>query len=226
MAKRDVAGIVAGAGLLTSIFTEFAQAVYDRGGTAEDIHRLATPEGRAIIGKLAELTVCGTYGNTFILSIDYSRPLAEVVAAGNYNYADPNITEENFPTNKVDPAVDGNPTGVQGAVAMLVQPDCHIDSMRILGELDRIGLRPGSMFELAVFGEQHPEVQLKFPILAAGSVWTHPDGHRRVGYLWGDDIRRRLSHDYFDSRWWENCRFLAFRKECPAALGFLGRHRP
>lgn len=54
MAKRnDPARLVAGAGLLADIFTKFSDAVEDLGGTAEDIHFLAKPEGMPAIRKMA-----------------------------------------------------------------------------------------------------------------------------------------------------------------------------
>lgn len=245
MAKRDVAGIVAGAGLLAGIFTEFAQAVYDRGGTTEDIHRLATPEGRVIIGQWADLTVskptaCNALSqragltvskplacNAFNLSVDYSRSLVEVVLAGNYRDVNPKITDENFPTDKGDPEVIGNPAGVQVVEAVLVYADRLIESDEVLGELERMGLRPGTMFELAHFGEQHPHIQREFPIVALASVWTDPsdslgsvgclwtsDG---AGYLWNPDskagVLRNLHLRWINYGGWDaDYAFLAFRK--------------
>jgi hypothetical protein len=149
---------------------------------------------------------------TFVLNIDYSRPLAEVVAAGNYSYASSNITEENFPTDKGDPEVVGNPTGVNVTQAVLVHLDRVVDSDDVLAELERQGLRPGTMFELAYFGEQHPDIQRQFPVVALGSVWTSPSGDRDVGYLWEDDDDRELSLDWYGNRWYAYYRFLAFRK--------------
>lgn len=57
MAKNDPAHIVAGAGLLTAIFTKLNAEVMAFGGTAEDIHRLSKPEGDGTIRKMAELVV-------------------------------------------------------------------------------------------------------------------------------------------------------------------------
>jgi hypothetical protein len=151
--------------------------------------------------------------NAFTLSVYYSRPLAEVVAAGNYNYANPNITVENFPADKGDPETISDTVGVNVTQqAVLVHLDRPIKSEDVLAELERRGLRPDSMFELAHFGEQHPDIQRQFPVVALGSVWKSPDRCRSVGCLWGNGDDRRLDLGWLDVRWRARCRFLASRK--------------
>lgn len=60
MAKRnDPTNIVAGAGLLTAIFTDLNRLVMERGGSAEDLHRLTKPEGTETLRKIADLIVSG-----------------------------------------------------------------------------------------------------------------------------------------------------------------------
>ena len=49
--------IVAGAGLLTGIFTRLVAEVRKAGGNEEDVHRLTTPEADGIWPKIAELVV-------------------------------------------------------------------------------------------------------------------------------------------------------------------------
>src|SRR5579862_1878815 len=55
MAKNDPAGLVAGAGLLTGIFTKLNAEVMALGGTGEELHRLTTPAGNEIIRQMAKL---------------------------------------------------------------------------------------------------------------------------------------------------------------------------
>jgi hypothetical protein len=57
MAKNDIAGTEAGAGLLVGIWHELLIALRERNAAPGDLHRLATSEGRATIGKLADLIV-------------------------------------------------------------------------------------------------------------------------------------------------------------------------
>ena len=52
---KNVSAIVSGAGLIAGIWTEIVKAVRERGGTDDDIHRLATPDGASLIGKVAQL---------------------------------------------------------------------------------------------------------------------------------------------------------------------------
>ncbi|HEY7829401.1 MAG TPA: hypothetical protein VIC06_02405 [Solirubrobacteraceae bacterium] len=138
----------------------------------------------------------------FPLAIDHVRSLAELVAAGNYDYVNPNITEENFPMVASEVVVQ----------VALVHLDNIVESDDVLGELEQMGLRPGTMRELAHFGEQYPKVQRQFPVAALGSVWTAPNGSRRVGYLWEGIVSRKLSLGWYDLRWRASYRFLAFRK--------------
>ena len=55
MPKQDRSAIVSGAGLAASIWVELDKAVRKAGGTDEDIHRLATPDGEETIRKIAVL---------------------------------------------------------------------------------------------------------------------------------------------------------------------------
>lgn len=57
MPKYEPSVLVRGAGLAASIWTALDKAVQKQGGTAEDLHRLATPEGEELVGKIADLIV-------------------------------------------------------------------------------------------------------------------------------------------------------------------------
>jgi hypothetical protein len=57
VARKDPAAIVAGAGLLTGIFTALNDAVEEIGGSDEDLHRLTKPEGGDVIKAMAQLIV-------------------------------------------------------------------------------------------------------------------------------------------------------------------------
>jgi hypothetical protein len=53
--KLDKSIIVAGAGLVASIFTTLVKKVREKGGTDEDIHRLSTPDGESILEEIADI---------------------------------------------------------------------------------------------------------------------------------------------------------------------------
>lgn len=71
MAKNDPGDLVAGAGLLTGIFTALRDEVTKRGGTSDDIHRLTRPEGRDTIVKMAELIAGENGEGIYELEVDY-----------------------------------------------------------------------------------------------------------------------------------------------------------
>lgn len=57
MAKNDPEQVVAGAGLLTAIFTKLNAAVTRKGGQPGALHRLSTPDGDVLIEQFADLIV-------------------------------------------------------------------------------------------------------------------------------------------------------------------------
>lgn len=207
---RTKSEFVSSAGTAFELVKKLSDEVNGLGGNDDHLRQIISGDG--VARQIAELLVARLEPRAFDLSVDYSRPLAEVVAAGKYSYSNDNITEENFPTDKGDPEVVGNPTGVNVTQAVLVHLDRVAKGDDVLAGLERQGLRPGTMFELAHFGEQHPEVQRQFPVVALGSVWADPDGRRCVGCLWEDGGHQGLGLGWYVGRWGASDRFLAFRK--------------
>ncbi len=145
----------------------------------------------------------GKLSNTFMVTVDYAKSLPEMIKAGNYGYANEDITPKNFPITgegKVDLEI------------VLVHFGKDIESDDVLAELDKLGLRAATLPELLALGETHPKVQREFPIIALGSVWANRDGDRDVPCLgdWGD--RRELVLCYFGLGWDDDCRFAAVAK--------------
>jgi hypothetical protein len=204
---RTKSEFVSSTGTVFELVKKLSDEVNGLGGSDDDLRQIIRVDG--VARQIAELLVALLKPRTFDLSVDYSRSLAEVIAAGNYNYVNDNITEENFPTDKGDPQ-----WGADGRVveAVLLHPDRLTESDEVLGELGRMGLRPGTMFELAHFGEQHPEARCQFSVVALGSVWTDPDGDPAVGYLGEGAGWRDLDLGWCGFRWGVDCRFLAFHK--------------
>jgi hypothetical protein len=153
--------------------------------------------GAVVIDLLAKLT------NTYLVVVDYGKTLAEMARAGEYNYANENITADNFP-------VKGS--GQVPLEIVLVHYAKDMESEDVLADLDKMGLRAARIEELLAFGATHKDVQRQFPIIALGSVWTRPLGNRDVPYLghWFDE--RGLDLDIFGNRWNDHCRFAAVRK--------------
>lgn len=149
-----------------------------------------------------------TAAGTYPLVVDYSRSLDDVVAAGNYTYVNLGITEKRFPTVEGEPEVE----------AVLVHLGRTASDEDVLAELERRGLRPGTLFELAHFGEQHPEVWRLFPVAALGcSIRSWPrlwpfGRYRGYAALWEGTYDRGLRLDWSNGQWGAHYRFLAFRK--------------
>ncbi len=142
-------------------------------------------------------------GAVYPLKVNRDLGLNPLIAAGHYNYENPNIAAANFP-------IKGS--GISEQEAILVHFNRNISTDAALEELDRMGLRAGDIVELLAFGEQHPEVQGSFPIAELASVWTHHDGDRCVAYLWGSTGERDLCLNVVAHDWGDHYRFLAFRK--------------
>ncbi len=136
------------------------------------------------------------------ITVDYSLSLEQMIALGQYDWKNDDITTERFP-------VKGK--GKKEVVGELVKYEENMSSDKVLADLDSKGLRPATHEELLAFGAAFPELQRKFPIVALGSV-AGVGGDRCVACLDGDDSGRDLSLGWFGLGWDAFCRFLAVRK--------------
>lgn len=141
--------------------------------------------------------------NVYHITVNRNLGLKPLVVAGHYDYENSDITAEHFP-------IKGS--GIIEEDAVLVHFNRSISTDAALAELDRMGLRAGDIAELLAFGEQHPEVQRKFPIVELASVWAHRVGDRCVAYLWSHAGERHLYLHVVAYDWHGHYRFLAFRK--------------
>ncbi|MBU4332294.1 hypothetical protein KKD19_03685 [Patescibacteria group bacterium] len=202
MAKKEVSAIVRGADLLTSIFSALDAAVRERGGTDEDIHRLATPQGKKIIARMADIIVRQA-GEVFPITVDYALSLEQMITAGNYDWKNSDINPDHFPIKGC---------GQVEVETVLVHLNRIASTDEVLEELGRRGLRSATLPELLAFGARYPDKQREFSIIELGSVWTDPDGDRCVACFYGSVDERRLRLRWFGSRWRGHYRFLAVRK--------------
>ena len=136
------------------------------------------------------------------ITVDYAQSLEQMIADGNYDWKNDDITAKRFPL-----------VG-EGKVELkphLIHFNRVIGSDDVEKELETMGKRPGKIEELFAFGKTYPEVQRKFPILALGSVaeWA---GNRSVSVLGGHGSKRRLYLPWRSGGWYGYYRFLAFDK--------------
>ena len=139
----------------------------------------------------------------YLVSVDYGRSIEDGIRAGNYHYANPDITAHYFPTNR---------TGVREEKIELIHFGEQMSTKNVLNELETRGLRPANLHELLVFGEKYPKIQREFPIVALGSVCGDRLGDCHVPCLNMDGVGRDLSLDLLGGEWGNIYRFAAVRK--------------
>jgi len=116
--------------------------------------------------------------------------LKETIELLNFDYVNEDITEENFPKEKI-----------RGKL-VAKHFDKDITSDEVIAEAK--GLKPANLYELLKYAKKWNGVDT---IVALGSS-TVVDGSRHVPYLSGWDDERHLSLGLYDDGWFDSCRFL------------------
>ena len=159
----------------------------------------------AIEGKFNGVSAPAVMPEQMVLSVDYGRSLGQMIAAGNYDWTNSDITAKRFP-------VVGS--GVEQLAAKIFHFDRNTssqDNVDAIKAADPVNpWEPGKIEHLLSFGEKYPEEQRKYPIVALGSV-AEVGGVRNVPYLSVFDRKRYLSLIWWDDGWFGSCRFLAVR---------------
>lgn len=147
--------------------------------------------------------------NSFIsidhpIVVDYRQSLKDMIAAGKYDRANPDITWRHFPVRGI---------GQVKLNAILIHYDQLMSNDDVLADLDRQGLRAATIAELLAFGAAYPNEQLGYrPIVALNPVWMVglSQANNRV-YL-ARDIHDRLLNILWNNSWTTSYQFLAIRK--------------
>jgi hypothetical protein len=144
----------------------------------------------------------GLSPKTLRIVVDYSLSLEQMIAAGKYDWSNSDITAKRFP--------------LKGSGKVELEPKLFyfgrdMSSDNVIAEMDKEGFRPCTIEELLAIGEQHPELQRKFPLVALGSV-AEIGGCRYVAYLRRRGSERELDLLWFGNDWSGLCRFPAVRK--------------
>jgi len=142
----------------------------------------------------------------FRLRVDYDQSLEQMIAVGNYDRKNDDLTARHFP-------ITGD--GIVEFEACLFHLDRVIESKDAITIIERADPKnpwaPAKTEHLLSFGVMFPEEQRKHPVIGLGSV-VDIRGARAVPVLSGDESRRGLSIDWFDGGRHESCRFLAVRR--------------
>ncbi len=140
------------------------------------------------------------------LPIDYSIPYDQRIIAGNYAWKEDLITENKFP-------IIGE--GIMEYEFCYIQPDRNVSSetaVEMIEKKDRENpWEPARTEHALAFGENFPEEQCNFPIVALGSVGD-VDDYRSVLCLDDGSTGRSLGLVDWDGEWSKDYRFLAVRK--------------
>ncbi len=143
------------------------------------------------------------------LTVDYSRSLSEMVAAGKYNRTDGELYPEEDSAELI---------GIIDTEILLVQfkkdmTPVGIRPTEIEREFSMIGFRAANLHELLAIGEAHPGLQLIQPIIAYGTLVMNTDSHRCVPFLASDKKQQRfLFFRPWEMDWGPHGWFAAVRK--------------
>lgn len=143
--------------------------------------------------------------NIFHGVVNYKLSLEAMIRGGHHNWTHPDITEKHFPIDHT--------RGTAKVDIQLIHFNRDIESDDAILELHRMDplLCPATLPELLWFSKTHPEKQLKFPIVALGSVWQHL-GDRGVACLCSGSDGRLLRLCWWSDGWRAHVRFAAVRK--------------
>jgi len=186
-------------------------AIENRGFSASQVIELIN---KSNVSNVQNEKVVDTV-NEIKLSIDYTKTVEQVIADGNYNRENSDVTSKNFP---ISPEMIEKKVEVS---TKLFHFNRNISSEDVISEMDEAGYRPANLMELLVLGASFPELQGqfstpelqgRFSTIALGSVWHDAYDGRHVPYLDVNGSRRELDLDHFDGAWSVYCRFFGVRK--------------
>ena len=149
-------------------------------------------------------------GDELSVNIDYSATLSEMISAGDYADINKAINQKFFPALDKYREIKKK-TSIQVALFSFNYP---VTSDMVIAEMHKNNYRPAVLAELLALGASFPGLQLRFTIIALGSVWRRAEKRAVpvIGYASG---KRFLNLYIYDSKWSEvsNFCFLAVRDE-------------
>lgn len=177
------------------------------GLSADLFHKLQA--GSLTLDELALFTqrknpfeVVSVITEPFRLTVDYSQSLEQMIAAGQYDWKNSNITAKRFP-------IEGN--SIVEYEARYFHFNRDISSDDAVAAMKEAVWEPAKIEHILSCGKTFPEEQRKFPIVGLGSV-ASVGGDRSVPCLDRDDSERRLGLRWFAYGWGADYRFLVVRK--------------
>jgi hypothetical protein len=183
---------VLGSGLVHDIFHSDAQIA----------NRLAV---RRALGLGALPSTPGSH------TVDYGMSHDEMVAAGNYDWKNDDLTAKRFPI------VGKGKVEFEDTIFHFDRDISSEDAVKeILAADPKNPWEPAKIENILAYGAKNPEEQRKFPIIGLGSVGG-VRGDRRVPYLHGNASKRSLYLLWWVDDWGAFYRFLGVRKKVSQA---------
>ena len=137
-----------------------------------------------------------------VITIDYGRSLQELIAAGNYYWADAQITAHKFPVSGV---------GTKTLRVKLFHFGRDISSDDAVAAMKEGGFEPATHVHGLAFGAAFPDEQRKYPIACLGSsAWLV--SCRCVMCLDRDAAERVLCLESCGGEWSGRWRFLGIQE--------------
>jgi len=170
------------------------EAIVNKLGGMAGVQRFLAGNSEVVVKNLVPAGI-------FRLAVDYGKLLAEMIAAGRYDWKNSDITARRFP-------IEGK--GVVEFEARYFHPDYTISSDDAIATMNA-GWEPAKIEHILALGATFPDEQRKFPIVGLGSV-AEVDGSRVVPCLSKDGSRRGPGLSWWGLDWDSDCRFLAVRK--------------
>jgi hypothetical protein len=137
-----------------------------------------------------------------IISVDFGKSLQDMIAAGKYDWVNPNITADKFP-------VEGS--GTKKFRSKLFDFDRYISSEDAVEAMKSEKFDPATHVHGLAFGAAFPHEQLKHPIACLGSS-AQVYGGRSVVCLGRDGAGRGLRLCRWHVDWRDAWRFLAVQE--------------
>jgi len=161
---------------------------------------------------LALLVVaCGSSNNvevsTLPVTVNYDLSVEEALA-DEYDVVHSDITSPDF----IHLSVSENFQGTNTLEIHLIHFDRVLTTDELVDEFNERGWRPAILIELLAFGEQYPDLQREFPIIAAGSLFQDSVGGLNVPLLWGNNQQRTVDLFWSMPSWESSYRFAAVSK--------------
>ena len=140
--------------------------------------------------------------NIFPLRVNYNQTIESLVKSGKYNWSHIDISSELFSTKR---------KGISNITIELIKFSSRKSTKQVLRELNKNGLRPADVKEILTFGATYPKEQIKYPIVARGSMWVGSCGGHFVPCLRAGSKGRYVDLYWFGGIWDTYYRFAVVR---------------